>query len=211
MSTSRLTLRVALAEDIEDYVRYARAETLKAIAAHVRPEHTAPIPHAVYLLAYLAGHEQPVGLAEACLLEQHYGTYDDVPYRDVADIQAICPFEELAGIRTVYADPAFRLHHALYLKLILGQAYIFRSMGAQCATATTNARDARLGRLYDKTGGRRLGEVILGSVSDGALAVYLFDLDRLLQHPMTTRMRRDLDLDPSIIATVRRRRAVRES
>jgi hypothetical protein len=207
MSTSRITLQVSLAEDATDYIRHARTETLRAIRAHVHPDVTAPIPHAVYLLAHLDGRHEPVGMAEACFLEQHYGTYERVPYHDVYDIPSLCPFPQLAGIRTVYADPAFRLHHALYVKLILGEAYIFRSLGARASTATTDAADERLARLYDKTGGRRLGEVSLGAISDHALAVYLFDLDALLRHAMTPRMRRDLTIDPSILATVRGRRA----
>jgi hypothetical protein len=207
MSTSRITLRVSLAEDAADYIRHARTETLKAIRSHVHPDATAPIPHAVYLLAHLDGRDEPVGLAEASFLEQHYGTYDRVPYTGVADIPSICPFPQLAGIRTVYADPAFRLHHALYVKLILGQAYIFRSLGARASTATTDAANEQLARLYDKTGGRRLGEVSLGSISDHPIAVYLFDLDALLRHPMTPRMRRDLAIDPSVLATARSRRA----
>jgi hypothetical protein len=208
MSTPRIVLRVSLAEDAAEYIRHAREETLTAIRAHVHPDVTAPIPHAVYLLARLDGRDEPVGLAEACFLEQHYGTYERVPYHDVADIPSLCPFPQLAGIRTVYADPAFRLHHALYLKLILGQAHIFRSLGARAAMATTDAADARLARLYDKTGGKRLGEVSLESISEHALAVYLFDLDHLLRHPMTPRMLRDLEMDSSILATVRGRRAV---
>ncbi len=207
VATNRITLRVSLAEDIADYIRYVRAETLKAIQAHVHPDFTAPMPHAVYLVAHLAGRDEPVGLAEACFLEQHYGTYDRVPYHDVCDIPALCPFPTLAGIRTVYADPAYRNHHGLYVKLILAQAHIFRSLGALCATATTNADDERLARLYDKTGGRRLGVAHLASISDHGTAVYLFDLDALLRHPMTPRMRRDLEADPSLLATVRRRRA----
>jgi hypothetical protein len=206
MPTSRITLHVALAEAAADYIRHARTETLKAIRAHVHPGATAPIPHAVYLLAHLDGRDEPVGLAEACFLEQHYGTYERVPYHDVGDLRSLYPFPQLAGIRTVYADPAFRLRHALYVKLILGQAHIFRSLGARASTATTDAADERLARLYDKTGGRRLGEMSLGGVSDHPVAVYLFDLDALLRHPMTPRMRRDLTIDRSVLATVRSRR-----
>lgn len=208
MSRRRITFRVTLAEHAADYIRYAREETLKAIRAHVHPDVTAPIPHAIYLLAYADGRDEPVGLAEACFLAQHYGSYDRVPYRQVADLPSLCPFPRLAGIRTVYADPAYRLRHGLYVKLILGQAHIFRSLGARASTATTDAGDARLARLYDKTGGRRLGEVSLGGISDRPLAVYLFDLDALLRHPMTPRMRRDLAVDSAVVAIARSRRAM---
>ncbi len=205
MSTGRIRLRVALAEHIDGDIRHARTETLRAIGGHLRPELMTPMPYAIYLLAYLSGRPTPIGLAEACFLEQHYGEYAQVPYGDVYDIPSICPFPQLASIRTVYTDPAFRLHHALYVKLILGQAHIFRSLGARYAAATTNADDERLARLYDRTGGVRLGQKRFEGLFDNPIAVYLFELDALLRHRMTTRMLRDLELDMSVVSTARAR------
>jgi hypothetical protein len=204
MPQPRVRLRVSLAEDADSYIRHVRHETLRAIASVPHPQLVEPMPHGVYLLAHLDGRDEPIGLAEATFLEQHYGAYEHVPYGGVYDIRTICPFSQLAGIRTVYTDPAFRLHHALYLKLILGQAYIFRSLNALHAAATTNATKVALGRLYDKTGGVRLGTFTHEAFTD-PLAVFLFDLDALLRHPMTPRMLRDLEIDRSVLATVRGR------
>jgi hypothetical protein len=142
---------VALAEEAGDYIEHARTETLRSINMEVRPERIQQIPHAVYVLAYTAG-GRVAGMAEAFLHSQHYESYDDAPYGSVAGLRELCPFELMAGIRTVYVEPEFRLSRALYLKLILSQAYIFRMFGALYSTATTNAADERLARLYHRTG-----------------------------------------------------------
>jgi hypothetical protein len=199
-----IRLRVALAEDEPDYIRHARVQPVRAVGAHESEAMVAPLPYAVYLLARDAD-DRPVGLAEACFLQQHYGSWEEVPYAPFCDLPAVCPFPQLAGIRTVFAEPEARLHHGLYAYLILGMAYIFRTLGARYSTATTNAADARLARLYDKTGGARVAEFSLPGVSEGAIAVYLFDLDALLRHPATPRMQRSLQWNEPLLMTVRGR------
>ena len=121
------------------------------------------------------------------------------------NLPAICPFPQLASIRTVFAEPGFRLRHGLYLKLILGAAHIFRSLGALYAAATTNAADERLARLYDKTGGTRIVTFKMEAFHQDDIALYLFELDALLRHPGVPRMLRDLDLSPSLLRIVRSR------
>jgi hypothetical protein len=200
-----IRLRVALAEDEGEYIRHVRQETLRAIGLTVRPETTSPLPHAVYLIADDVRRGRPVGMAESYFVEQQYASYEHTPYGSVGNLPEICPFSRLAGIRTVYADPGFRFHHALYLKLILGSAHIFRLLGARYAAATTNAADERLARLYDKTGGMRAGTFAHASFHPSLLALYLFELDRLLQHPGAPRMLRDLDLNLDLLRTVRSR------
>jgi hypothetical protein len=197
-------LRVEPAESRASYIRHARVETLRAIGGHIAPEHIEPIPYAVYLFA-LAGGDHPIGVAEACFLQQHYASIDEVPYAASCDLQSYCPFEQLAGIRTVYAEPEARLHLGVYPKLILAMAYIFRSLGARYSTATTSAQDTQLARLYDRTGGIRAATFTVGSIKDEPLALYLFELDALLRHPAVRRMMRCLELDVPLLESIRLR------
>jgi hypothetical protein len=193
-----------LAEDAADYIRHARHETLRSIGAELHPELTEPLGYAVYLLAYDAD-GRTIGMAESCFLEQHYASWEQAPYAPFCDLEAICPFAQLASIRTVYAEPEARRHPGLYLKLILGSAYIFRSLGASHSMATTDASNAGLARLYDKTGGRRLATFKFKDYHHGEIAAYAFDLDALLRHPWAPRMMRDLEVSADVVQMVRAR------
>jgi len=195
---------VALAEEAAEYIERARTETLRSINVEVRPEMIQPIPHAVYVLAYTAAGRM-AGIAEALLLSQHYESFDHAPYGSVAGLRELCPFELMAGIRTVYVEPDFRLRRALYLKLILSQAYIFRTLGARYSTATTNASAERLARLYQRTGGLRLGVFGVGEWSAEGAALWAFEVERLLRHPGLERTLKDADFDFARVQAIRQR------
>jgi hypothetical protein len=170
------------------------------------------MPYGVYVFAYTTSSgTSPIGMAESLLVQQRYESYEQTPYGPSFDLESICPFSQMASIRTVYAEPDVRLHHGLYLKLILASAYVYRSLGALYAVATTNAEDERLARLYEKTGGRRLTTFTIPSFHPGAIALYVFELDALLAHPWTPRMLRDLDLRTDVIVTARTRNRRQES
>jgi hypothetical protein len=163
------------------------------------------MPYALYLFAWDVRDDKPAGLAEACFLEQHYESYEHAPYSPYLDLDPICSFSRLASIRTVFVEPDYRLHRGLYMKLILGAAYLFRSLGALYSVATTSASDEGLARLYLKTGGRRVTTFELGELHRNGIALYLFDLDALCQHAGMPRTLKDLRLDESLLGIIRAR------
>jgi hypothetical protein len=206
-SETSIRIRIGLPENESQYIRHARAQTLHAIGIDAHPELTAPIPHAVYVFADDLVEDRCVGMAEAFFLSQHYASLEEAPYASIESLRTLCEFSELAGIRTVYVEPEFRMRRALYMKFILSQAYIFRRLGARYSTATTNSTNARLSRLYNKTGGTLLGTVNARQYSDDPVAVYVFDLDRLVAHPGLPRTLADADLNFESIQLVRQRSA----
>jgi hypothetical protein len=185
MPFPRVRLRVRTADEIADYVRHARVETLKSIRMEPHAGLIEPLSSAVYLVAHAEDRERPVALVEAAFLHQVYGGFDDLPYRSVFDPRR-CAFEELAGVRTVYVEPEFRAYHALYLKLIVGQSKIFARLGATWAVATTDDRNERLRQLYEKTGGERLGCFSYAESAE-PLALFLFSITKLAEHPLAAR------------------------
>lgn len=200
MSRPRFRLALRPAEHIADYIRHARVQTLKAIGWEPEPAHIEPLSGAVYLIATAEGRDEPVGLAEAAFLRGVYRGYDELPYREVFDFRELCPFEELAGVRTVYVEPAYRSYHALYLKLILAQSKIFARLGASFAVATTDDRNAWLCGLYEKTGGERLGTFAYEASPD-PVALFLFSIAELSRHRLAERYLPDFDwdrLDPAV-------------
>jgi hypothetical protein len=205
MTRAGSRLRVVLAEHCGDYVRHARRETLRAINFDPHPDLVEPMPYAVYLLAYDETSDAPIGLAEACFLQQHYASIDDVPYAPYCKLQSFCLYPQLSSIRTVYVEPHVRLHRGLYPKLILAMAAIFQSLGSRYAAATTNAGDRRLSRLYDRTGGTRAATFSVPAYSADPIALYLFELDALLRHPAVPEMKRELEVEADVLQTVRAR------
>ena len=192
MSRPRLRLRVRPAAEIADYVRHVRVETLKAIDMEPAPDLIQPLADAVYLVVQAEGHDQPVGLVEAAFLHRVYKGVEELPYRKLFDFSALCPFEELAGVRTVYVEPAFRSYHALYLKLIIAQSKIFAGLGASFAVATTDARNDWLCGLYEKTGGKRLGTFTYEPYPE-PVALFVFSIRELARHRLAERYVPDAD------------------
>lgn len=188
----RLRLRVRPAEEIAEYIRQVRIETLEAIRMEVAPAHIDPLPCGVYLVAEPEDGGRPVGLIESAFLHQVYPNIDALPYRKVFDIDGLCSFEEVAGVRTVYVRPDCRGRQTLYLKLIVAQSRIFHSLGASIATATTDSRNDFLCRLYDRTGGTRLGSFVHPSAPD-PIVLFRFSIPDLARHPLGDRFAADPD------------------
>ncbi len=81
----RLRLRVRPAEEIAEYIRQVRIETLEAIRMEVAPAHIDPLPCGVYLVAEPEDGGRPVGLIESAFLLQVYAYIDALPDRKVFD------------------------------------------------------------------------------------------------------------------------------
>lgn len=193
-SDSQFRLRVYAAHEISDYIRHARSETLKAGKMKPDPTLLEPLPLAIYLAAHAPGRSEPVALAEAVFLDDVYRGYEEFPYGGGFDLRRLCPFEHLAGVRTVYVEPGFRGHRALYLRLTLGLAKIFARLGASWAVATTNDRDAMLCQLYRRTGGVKLGSFEHEGAAD-PVALFAFSVTRLAGHRLVARYARDADIE----------------
>ena len=158
----------------------------------VAPAHVEPLPCGVYLVAEPDDGGDPVGLIESAFLHQVYPGIDALPYRDVFDIDGLCAFDAVAGVRTVYVRPDCRARQALYLKLIVAQSRIFDSLGASIATATTDSRNDFLCRLYDRTGGVRLGTFEHESAPD-PIVLFRFSIRDLARHRLADRFAADPD------------------
>jgi hypothetical protein len=179
-------------EEGREYIRHARHETIKAVGGEIRPEMLEPSSFGTYLFAYLPGEPGPIGMAESAFHSQVYRSYDDGPYASLCDMNQFCAFERMAGMRTIYVEPEHRVRRPVFLHLVLASALVFRSMGVQYATVSTNAADTRLKALYQKLGGRLIGDISLDGVYDSRTSVLVFGLDHLLAHRVIDRVRREL-------------------
>ena len=173
-----MNIREASIEVDATYIRHVRRETLTSLGVTPTPELIEPVPVSKYLVAY--DEAKPIGLAESALLRDIYGSYGESPSDAICDLNTYCPIDEMASIRTVYADPDRRGMGSLFLSLTLASATVFHGLGARFATATTGISAHALQRLYLKYGGEIAGE---GSVGGGLeVTLFVFDLQRLLSH-----------------------------
>lgn len=186
------------------YIRHARIETLRAIRAEPRPELVEPLAPAVYTIAFDTASARPAALAECYFQHDLVADYANLPYASVAGLRALCPFHLLAGIRTLFVEPEYRVRHPLFLHLCLCSAYVFRTLGARFATATTDAANEHLAGLYDRLGGTRLGTFRMQEAGAHEFALYAFDLDRMAGHPALDRLRQRLTIDFHLLHTARR-------
>lgn len=192
MASPRFRLSICPANQIASYIRHARTETLKAVGAKPDPAYTGPFPGAVYVIAYDERGDAPVALAEAGLVSNVYQSYEDIPYSGVGDLRSVCRFDRLASVRTIYVEPAYRAHHALYAKLLVDQCRHFASLGAEWAVAVTDSQNDTLHKLYTRSRGRRLGTFHHEGMTTPR-ALYLFSLGEILRQPFARRQTRELD------------------
>lgn len=168
-----------------NYIRYVRAETLEGLGIEPTSELVEPVSLAKYLVAY--EDSKPIGLAESVLLADVYETYECCPNTAIGELNAYCPFDEMAEIRTVYAAPMRRGSNSLFLSLTLAAAKLFHGLGARFATATTGVSSHALQQLYLKYGGEIAGQ---GCIDGIEMTLFVFDLEHLLCHRALERISR---------------------
>ncbi len=201
---SAIHFRVTLPEHEASYIQHARSETLRAIDGRPGTFGVDPVPQAVYTVAYDTERDRRCGLTECAFQHDLAAGYEELPCASgmAAELDQLCPFPLMAGIRTMFVEPEYRVQRSLFLHLSLASAYVFRTLGARYTLATTNAADARLGALYEKLGGMRLGTCPAGGQQ---LALFVFSLDELVSHRAMDRVRANLEVDFHVLHTIRRR------
>ena len=100
----------------------------------------------------------------------------------------------MAGMRTVYVEPEYRKSSCLFLALKLGSAKLFHSLGARFATASTRGTDQYLNRLYEKSGGDRVGTFDMDGVDEPS-SLFVFDLEKMLSHRAMQRVSRYISFE----------------
>lgn len=187
-----MRIEVVSADQRVDYIRYARAETIKAVGGAVTAEAIEPIPAARYVLAYGEDGSQPIGMAESAMHAAIYESYAESPYASVCDLDTVCPISQMAGIRTIFVEPEHRAKSPLFFILAAASAMVFRGYGATHSTATTNAADSYLNNLYKRVGGQLMGTSQINGF-DAPSSFFLFDLEQLLEHRAMRRCMRSIE------------------
>ncbi len=203
-----MKLRLVRPEEEIDFIRHARRETILATGGHISPDHLEPIPCAAYLVAYLREAGQPIGMVEFAFHDQVYRSYDDMPYASVCDFEKICPFSQMVGTRTVYVEPDFRIRRPVFLYLIIAGSHIFHQLGARFATASATATDPYVAELYERIGGRLVGQLHMEGIFDRLVSLYVFELSQLLAHKAAGRAIHILEADLQLARENRMRRMV---
>lgn len=198
-------MRIAVGHHQRDakYIRHARIQTLKAVRLAPHPSLIEPVAASKYVLAYDDQTGQPIGMGESAMLRDVYESFDDTPYASVCDLNAFCPLSQMAGMRSVFIEPAHRHNSSLFLALTLCSAKLFYSFGARFATATTRAADPYLNRLYAKWCGERLGTFSMDLTQEPS-SLFVFDLEKMLNHRAMQRISRyvSFEYDEALVAAV---------
>ena len=200
----RFTIRLVLAEDEYDFINHAREETVKAMGCEASPEALAPLPAAIYLVAYDTESGKPLGMAETAFHHQVYPSFEEGPYPDKLNLSHFCNFGEMAGLRTVFVEPEHRVGSPLYLYLILSATKTVESLGGKYGTATTVPTNHYLRQLYSKTGGECLGTF---DMNHKPTTLYLFEVKKLMQNKVVKRALRVLEIDSATLSNLQRRGA----
>jgi len=204
-----MKIRLDLPEIAGDFIRHARTETLKSVDETPTPPAVEPSPFGFYFIAYdEEDGNRPIALAESAFYDQVYPSFADSPYPASLNLDQFCPFEEMAGVRTIYVEPDCRHRSAsLYLQLILAGAQTFWELGARYVTATTNADNAYLNRLYAKTGGHALNTFRGKEFGECEVAPWVFHIDNLRQLNLMKRaaLGMKFEIDLQIAHTLRAR------
>ena len=202
-----MRIKLTLPETAADYIRHARSETLKSIGEEIRPELLEPAPFGMYLLAYGADEGRPLGMAEFTFYDQVYPSFGETPYPASLGLANIAPFESFVGTRTLYVEPEARSQvPPYYLLLSIAGCRFAHACGAKFTTASTNAANDYLVRLYSKTGGRLLGTYRDPAQARSELAVFVFELEKIMDHRATRRLAGRVEIDPAIARTIRSHR-----
>lgn len=187
-----MRLRLGSYERDAVFIREARMETLRALHLDPHPSLMQFSPMSKYVLAEDSRSSVPVGLSESAMLSDVYDSYDETPYRDIADLSTYCSFSEMAGMRTIFVRRKYRAS-SLFMRILLVSARLFHGFGARFATASTRAGDEYLNQLYAKCGGARVGTFCVDAVGEPS-ALFVFDIERMLRHPVMRRLARQLPL-----------------
>jgi len=175
----------------EDVIRTYKYRTL---TRHVNPtsvpaELYEPQPISQYLVARTDDGTRVIGLAEAHFFDQMHAGYSGLAPGIAVAVEPLCPFDKLTFFQTIYVEPEFRSQPA-YLYLTLAMIYLGVELGAKGGLCYTGANSEFHRRLYEKTGGRRVGPVEI-SYPDGTCVedvAYYFDLRAVCAHPRMARM-----------------------
>ena len=190
-----MSMKIAIANPEFDatYIRHARIETLKSVDVEPRPALINPLPIATYLFAY-NDQGQSIGMGETAMLSDVYDSYADTPYASVGDLDAICPLNQMASMRTVFVEPKYRRSNLIFPALTFGTAKLMYEKGARFATATTSGTDQYLNRLYEKCGGKKVGVFRVDENVEWS-SLFVFDLEQALAHRAMQRLSRYVTFD----------------
>lgn len=185
-----MKIRTTSVDTDADYIRQVRTRTLQAIGVEVTNAMIQPVEFATYLVAY-SDDQSRMGLGESGMLSDVYRGYSDTPYASLCDLSRFCPIEQMASMRTIYVEPAFRGASLTFMGLALASAKLFHDRGARFAIASTSGSSDYLKRLYMRAGGEVAGEAKI----DGAdVALFVFDLERALAQRIAQRLAGNFDL-----------------
>ena len=185
-----MAMKITLADHDQDadYIRHARRETLRALRIPATELMLGTAPFSKCVLAHYENGSHPIGMGESALLSDAYGRYENAPYAHVCDLKKYGPLNQIAGMRTVFAEPDHRQKNSLFLALTFGSAKLFYGLGARFATASTRAADQYLNSLYAKLG-EHVGTFYNDQLGEPA-SLYVFDLTKTLNHRIMRRISR---------------------
>ena len=126
-----MKIRFASAENDADYIRRVRIDTLNSLGVEPTAAMIEPVPFASYIVAHDDNSEQPRGLVESAMFRDAYGSYDNAPTNAICDLSGYCPIDHMAGIRTIYVEPEFRVGTTTFLVLALAAAQLHYGQGAR--------------------------------------------------------------------------------
>ena len=118
--------------------------------------------------------DHPIGVAEFAFYRDVYNSLESAYPKHIA-LQRFGSFEESAGIRTIYVEPHARSRiPPCYLLLCFASCLLGHRMGVRFTTATKDANNHRLRRLYESTGGIMIGTYWDQMEAPFEVAVFLF-------------------------------------
>lgn len=182
-----LDISILLPQKEAALIRSVRQQTLEAIGTLPRADLCEPLNTATYIAMKKDG--QVIGLVEAFFMHRLYKTIQDCPYKSFYSAEMQESYNQVAHVRTIFMLPEYRKMSFGYIYLYLAATYHFSLQGARYATALTSSVDQSFAKLYEHTGGIKLGETKFPN-APGTWALYLFQPPQLLQHPLLPRMQR---------------------
>lgn len=202
-----MTIKLVQPGNESEFITHARTETLRTHGEEVTPAAVAPCPFGAYYIAY-NDENRPVAMAEVAFHDQVYQSFAKSPYPASLNLDQFCSIGKMVGIRTIYVEPEYRQRAgSLYFALILAGARTSLKLGARFATATTDAKNAYLKRLYGKTGGLPLPTIRMEGLADCDVAPWIFNVRDLVNNKLIQRGAAGarIEIDMNLARTLRAR------
>ena len=201
-----MKIKLTLPEKNAEYIRHARLQTLESIGAKVSPEVLEPVPFGMYLLAYGDDESKPLGMIEGAFYNQIYDSFEHSPHPESFRLSEFGDFESFVGTRTIYVEPEARDKvPPYYLMLSIAGCQMAHQLGARFSTASTLIENDNLIQLYRKTGGKCLGSYEDKEQAKSEIIGFIFEMEKLINHPATRRLADKVEIDPKIVETIRSR------